>query len=99
MVETRPREIGFVLWGHCQNLMDDPRIYSLLNSAVSQNLMHIYHLFTVVINTKEFKNIFAQFKKICMHLDRHMGICIEKRIGCIWLKRIGNGWLQRIGFV
>ena len=24
--ETRPREIGFVLWDHCQNLLDDPRI-------------------------------------------------------------------------
>ena len=22
-----PREISFVLWGHCQNLLDDPRIY------------------------------------------------------------------------
>ena len=21
-----PREIGFVLWGHCENLLDDPRI-------------------------------------------------------------------------
>ena len=21
----RPREIGFVLWDHCQNLLDDPR--------------------------------------------------------------------------
>ena len=27
MIKTRPREIGFVLWGHCQNLLDDPRIY------------------------------------------------------------------------
>ena len=26
IIETRPREIGFVLWGHCQNLLDDPRI-------------------------------------------------------------------------
>ena len=26
VIETRPREIGFVLWGHCQNLLDDPRI-------------------------------------------------------------------------
>ena len=66
---------------------------------MSQNLMHIYHLFTAVIKTKEFKHMFTQFKKICMHMDRHIGICIEKRIGCIWLKRIGNGWLQRIGFV
>ena len=27
VIETHPREIGFVLWGHCQNLLDDPRIY------------------------------------------------------------------------
>ena len=26
VIETRPREIGFVLWGHCQNLLDAPRI-------------------------------------------------------------------------
>ena len=25
IIETRPREKGFVLWGHCQNLLDDPR--------------------------------------------------------------------------
>ena len=25
IIEIRPREIGFVLWGHCQNLLDDPR--------------------------------------------------------------------------
>ena len=25
VIETRPREIGFVLLGHCQNLLDDPR--------------------------------------------------------------------------
>ena len=25
-----PREISFVLWGHCQNLLDDPRIISKL---------------------------------------------------------------------
>ena len=25
VIETSPREIGFVLWGHCQNLLDDPR--------------------------------------------------------------------------
>ena len=29
IIETGPKEIGFVLWGHCQNLLDDPRIYNL----------------------------------------------------------------------
>ena len=26
IIETHPREIGFVLWCHCQNLLDDPHI-------------------------------------------------------------------------
>ena len=26
VIETCPREMGIVLWGHCQNLLDDPRI-------------------------------------------------------------------------
>ena len=26
VIETCPREIGFVLWGHCQNLLDDSRM-------------------------------------------------------------------------
>ena len=26
--ETRPGEIGFVLLGHCQNLLDDPRSWN-----------------------------------------------------------------------
>ena len=26
IIETHPREIGFVLWGHCKNLFDDPRM-------------------------------------------------------------------------
>ena len=26
IIETHPKEIGFVLWDHCQNLLDDPRI-------------------------------------------------------------------------
>ena len=30
VIETRPIEIGFVLWGHCQNLLDDPRILKTL---------------------------------------------------------------------
>ena len=30
IIETRPREIGFVLWGHCQNLLDDPRNFAAL---------------------------------------------------------------------
>ena len=30
IIETHPREKGFVLWGHCQNILDDPRISNFL---------------------------------------------------------------------
>ena len=59
--------------------------------------MHIYHIFAVVIKTKEFKNMFTQFIKICMHIayGSTYWYSIEKRIGSVWLKRIGNIWLKR----
>ena len=38
--ETHPRGKGFILWGHCQNILDDPRIYRIndfiLFSALSK---------------------------------------------------------------
>ena len=38
IIETGPREIGFVSWGHCQNLLDDPRIiYALLYVQLIDN--------------------------------------------------------------
>ena len=37
IIETGPREIGFVLWGHCQNLLDDPRIKVSKNRGVEGN--------------------------------------------------------------
>ena len=27
IIETHHREKGFVLWGHCHNILDDPRIF------------------------------------------------------------------------
>ena len=34
IIETCPREKGSFLWGHCQNLLDDPRTYQVsLKSA------------------------------------------------------------------
>ena len=27
IIDKGPGEIVFVLWGHCQNLLDDPRMY------------------------------------------------------------------------
>ena len=58
----------------------------------------------MVIKTKEFKKMFAQFKKICMHvqIDIWHWYSIEKtikRIGSVRLKCIGNVWLKRIGSV
>ena len=63
--------------------------------------MHIYHIFAVVIKTKEFKNMFTQFRKIYMHIGYGLTYwyIIEKRIGSVWLKRIGNVWLKCIGSV
>ena len=40
IIEIRPREIDFVLWGHCQNLLDGSRTFQILN-------MILYNLFTV----------------------------------------------------
>ena len=31
IIDACPRETGFVLWGHCQNLLDDPRILLKFN--------------------------------------------------------------------
>ena len=41
IIETRPRELGFVLWGHCQNLLDDPRTHN--NSLNGNNNLYAYH--------------------------------------------------------
>ena len=43
IIETGPREIGFVLWGHCQNLLDDPRIPYLFLSK-GENLQILTNL-------------------------------------------------------
>ena len=40
IIETRPREIGFVLWGHCQNLLDDPR--RILNIQLRKECEKVY---------------------------------------------------------
>ena len=36
IIETHPKEIGLVLWDHCQNLLDDPRI-------IRNNLVSMFH--------------------------------------------------------
>ena len=37
IIETGPRIIGFVLWGHCQNLLDDPRTHLLFFGVIHAN--------------------------------------------------------------
>ena len=39
-IEIHPREVGFVLWGHCQNLLNDSR--------KTENLYSIRVLFNVI---------------------------------------------------
>ena len=42
VIEIRPREIGFVLWGHCQKLLDDPRTF------ISPNTRGIWKVLSMV---------------------------------------------------
>ena len=37
IIETSPIEIGFVLWCHCQKLMDDPRILRICEQLTLAN--------------------------------------------------------------
>ena len=46
IIETGPREIGFVSWGHCQNLLDDPRIDGAHGIGV-QNVTSNYNVATL----------------------------------------------------
>ena len=53
-----PREKGFVLWGHCQNLLDDPRI----------NYNIITRLYTLLVHYIE--NVQSlQFSMILFHVN------------------------------
>ena len=46
VIVTRPREIGFVLWGHCQNLLDDPRNMPFkIFQGKSNQFRQMLHLF------------------------------------------------------
>ena len=38
IIETGPGDIGFVLWGHCQNLLDDPRKCKYMSVLLSNTL-------------------------------------------------------------
>ena len=38
----QPREITFVLWGHCQHLLDDPRKCRSRTSNIMAAIVHVY---------------------------------------------------------
>ena len=44
VIDTRPREICFVLWGHCQNLLDDPRTLTSLTTADFFGIKYLQHV-------------------------------------------------------
>ena len=44
IIEMCPREKSFVLWGHCQNLLDDPRMYTTLGQAQEMTLTFNTHI-------------------------------------------------------
>ena len=39
----RPREIGFFLWWHCQNLLDDPRMFLIFARNNKYSLDDLYY--------------------------------------------------------
>ena len=42
VIETRHREIGFLLWGHCKNLLDDdPRMFGTSMCTTSVALVSL----------------------------------------------------------
>ena len=49
IIETCPREIGFVLWGNCQNLLDDPRNFPVIFSFISLKIGFIVLPKTLII--------------------------------------------------
>ena len=43
IIETHPREKGFVLWGHCQNILDDPRTFQKANNKDADLCLYCLH--------------------------------------------------------
>ena len=66
MIETGPREIGFVLRGHCQNLLDDPRTYYpyVLIAYTFKGQVHVF-AGGVKIVSHSFCRTSAIFKYVC----------------------------------
>ena len=57
--------------------------------------MQIYHTNAVVIKTKELKNMFTQFKKICMYMFL-VDMAYWKRIVGVLLKHMVNILLKHM---
>ena len=53
-----PREKGFVLWGHCQNLLDDPRI-----------MFHKHHFYFDMLEYFEINLTHNIFTIACLFFD------------------------------
>ena len=79
VIETRPREIGFVLWGHCQNLLDDPR--TLVQSK--NELFRTWDFGTHRICAKTYFNpyktsiLFEDIDKQCISMNRVSPVCLQ----------------------
>ena len=80
VIETRPRDIGFVLWGHCQNLLDDPRILKTL-VVIKEKFRYrdIFVLTTVLYLNKKFRSGL----KVCLVIA--ICLCFYIRSYLLWL--------------
>ena len=71
IIETRPREKGFVLWDHCQNLLDDPR-----NSNFDWIFIKLAH--------KQDNNKFSDKFEFCpdrtIHFRVTCHLCVEQSV-------------------
>ena len=65
IIETHPREKGFVLWGHCQNILDDPRMCIDFNWGIRLN--DLIHTAGEGVNSTIIQ---------CVHEQSLTGICI-----------------------
>ena len=62
-----PREISFVIWGHCQNLLDDPRTFVKNGVLQSRQCVHRSWIFGL------FDSIVIRFDLEQNHFDINLG--------------------------
>ena len=69
IIETHPREIGFVLLDHCQNLLDDPRI--CMCSRWPPKIMELRHqgniLFLAKLISQRHYYYILRWFSLCVH--------------------------------